>query len=103
MKALLNTVTRTAVLYWMAAVWALFFSVNSLGSAVMVALAGTTWSTSDGQTKFLIVVAIGVNWSNTILAYLHKGMSAISEGDTLVAGIKKIETTQTETTKTTAT
>lgn len=105
MKALLNTVTKTAVLYWMAGLWAFLFSFNSLGSAIMVALAGTDWSASDKQTRFLIVVAIFVNWTNTMTAYLHKGMNVLADSTDLVSGIKKIETTQTqtETTKTTAT
>lgn len=103
MKALLNNVSAKAVLYRMAILWAIFFSVNSLGSAIMVALAGTEWENCDTQTKFLIYVAIAVNWTNTLIAYLNKGIAAMADSPDLISGIKKIETTQTEVTKTTAT
>ena len=63
------------------ALWRLFlFSFNALCTSIMTALAGTVWGGSDGQTKFLIVISIAANWTNTLMAFFDKSLTRASEG-----------------------
>jgi len=75
--------------------WVLLFSFNSLCASIMTALAGTDWATSDGQTKFLIVIAIIAGWTNTLMAFFNQAASRLKDGK----GLLPDTSTETQTTK----
>lgn len=65
--------TIKQILAWrIAIIMFALFSLNSLCTAIIAALTGTVWNELDGQAKFLIILAIFVNWSGTIMAFLSK-------------------------------
>ncbi len=70
----------------LAIVWAIFFSLNSLCTATIAALAGTKWVEVSAQTKFLIVLAIVGNYTNTMGSFISKAVSRIKDGKTIVNG-----------------
>ena len=57
-----------------------FFTLNSLGTAIIVALTAADWSSMIPQMKFLVVVGVFLNWSGTMLAFLNKSASNLSQG-----------------------
>jgi hypothetical protein len=59
--------------------WFFLFSVNALCSALMIALANVTWGALDGQGKFMIVVALAWNWTNTIMAFISNSARRIKQ------------------------
>lgn len=63
----------------MAIFWFILFSCNALGTDIMVALTGAVWANMDGQTRFMIKVAIFVNWSGTIMAFISKQANRIKK------------------------
>lgn len=80
---------RNIWLYRLTIAWFTFFTIVSLGSAVTAALTNVDWIELSWQSRFLVVVAIAVNWGNTMMAYISKvaakvedGESPITNGDT---------------------
>ena len=64
---------RIAIFYF------ILFSGNCLGTAVLAGLTGVEWSTLDTQAKVLLGVAVAVNWSNTMLAFISKQATRIKQ------------------------
>lgn len=78
----------TSILEWrMAIFWFVLFSVNSLCTAITAALAGTEWAHIDDQAKFMVYVAIVMNWTGTIMAYVSKNANKISHGKMFDEGL----------------
>lgn len=63
----------------MAIFWFILFSTNALGTAVIASLTGTDWETLDPQDKFMICVAVFVNWTGTIMAFMSKQAGRIKQ------------------------
>jgi len=61
----------------MAIVWFVIFSVNSLCSAVLISLIGANWITMDGQGKFMVIMAVIMNWTNTLGAFLFTRLKKV--------------------------
>ena len=59
----------------------LLFTLSSLCSSALTALAGTQWDTSDTQTKVMIVIGVLGSWSTTVGAYLDKTAQKLSTGE----------------------
>ncbi len=75
-------------LKWLAFIWSLLFSLGSLGSCILVAFqGGVKWIHLDNQERFLIVVAITVNWGNAMGAFVSKTFARIKEGRPLTNGV----------------
>ena len=60
--------------------WFILFSINSLGTCVLAASAGCVWSALGWQEKFTICVAIIVNWTGCVMAYLKQAAKKIESG-----------------------
>lgn len=70
----------------LAAMWFILFSVGALGTSILAALTGTDFATLPLQGKFLIIVAIAVNYSNTMGAFISKAVSRVKAGKSIVNG-----------------
>lgn len=105
-----SNTTKTSLWEFRAAIgYCALFSFNAICSAVVIALTNVSWETLDNQAKFLVFVAIGLNWSNVMLAFISKQAQRIKQtgevfplgsGDTTF--LQKSDTTvstHTETTK----
>lgn len=55
------------------------FFINALCSAIMISLLNTTWSAIDGEAKFLIVVGVVWNLTNTMLAFVSKQAARVKQ------------------------
>ena len=62
-----------------ALLWFALFSLNSLGTAITAALVGADWATLDAQGRLMIYVAVTVNWTGTVMAFLSKEVSRIKQ------------------------
>ena len=68
MNGLISTLAR----YWITGVWIVLFSLNSLGTCVLAASSGCVWEVLDPQSKLTVVVAVFVNWTGTLMAFLSR-------------------------------
>jgi hypothetical protein len=71
--------------YLAAGLRGLFHALATLCGAIMTGLAGTEWSQTDGQTKFLIVVGIVASVSSTGAAFFDKTMARLDQGKSAIA------------------
>lgn len=97
MNGKVKLIAVAALEYRMAVFWFCLFSVNTLCSAIIVALEGKDWTTLKRSEQFIIVIAILMNWSGTIAAYISKASQKIKSGDipeSLVESEKSNETTR---------
>lgn len=85
--SMIKNASATVILYRLAIARFVIFSVVTLGGSIMTGLAGTTWITCDGQTKFLICVSITVTWGGTIMAFLDQSMKRAQEGKDIITGV----------------
>jgi len=60
--------------------WFVLFSINSLGTCILAASAGSVWGNLGWQEKFTVAVAVVVNWTGTIMAYLKQAAKKIEAG-----------------------
>lgn len=67
--------------YRMIIAWITLFSINTLCSAILAALAGKYWSQVDVQDKFVIVVAVIMNWTGVLQVFLLQASKKISHGE----------------------
>jgi hypothetical protein len=74
-----DTLSTSLIEFRMAILYFALFSVNAFCSALMIALANVTWSTLDGQGKFMIYVALIWNWTNTVLAFMSKQATRLKQ------------------------
>lgn len=61
--------------------YVILFSLNALGTSILAALTGTEWATLDTQQRFMICVAIFVNWTGVLMAFFSKAAKKIEDGD----------------------
>ena len=64
----------------MAVAWGVLFSLNSLGTCIMVALNNTVWVELTAQKKFVLVLGVMVNWTGVILAFVSKTVARLEAG-----------------------
>lgn len=76
----MKSIITQAKAWRFAILWFVLFSLNALGTAIIAALTGADWFTLDPQSKFMICVAIFVNWSGTIMAFMSKAAKKIESG-----------------------
>lgn len=79
MSELMNKAKSSIWEFRVAIGWFIMFSINALCSAIMISLLNTTWSNLDGEAKFLIVVGVVWNWTNTIMAFTSKQAARIKQ------------------------
>jgi len=78
----MNSIINATRAWKLAILWFVLFSINALGTSIMASLVGTTWSQLDTLGKWMIVVAVIVNWTGTIMAFLSKAARKIDGLDT---------------------
>lgn len=66
--------------------WFALFSVNALCSAILAGLTGKYWSQVDPQDRFLIIIAITMNWTGTIQAFLFSAVKNMQQGKSILQG-----------------
>jgi len=76
----MNTLIQKAVLYKMAILIGVLFSINALADVIVASFLNVEWSTISATSKFLIVVVIIKSWSGTMLAFFNKTLSRIESG-----------------------
>jgi hypothetical protein len=79
MSAIITNTKTAAIEYRMAIFWFVLFSLNSLGTSILASLTGANWAELDGQSKFMIVMAVLVNWTGTIMAFISKQSARIKQ------------------------
>lgn len=79
-KEKINNLTASVLEWRLAAFWFILFSVNSLCTAITAALVGADWATMDAQARFMVCVAVVLNWTGTIMAFVSKNATKISQG-----------------------
>ena len=67
--------------------WFCIFTLGSLCSCIIAALQGVEWEKIDHQARFLIVVAIILNLSNTIGAFINQAITKLSKGQNPLPGV----------------
>lgn len=79
LRALTNA-KAAAIFYRLAVVDFLLFVIVAVASSILTALAGTQWSTSDNQTRLMIVVGIIGSVATTMKAFFSDAMSKVAKG-----------------------
>ena len=64
----------------MAIAWAALFSINSLGSCLLVSLSNADWPSMSPFNKVLLGVGVTVNWTTMLMAFLSKTMARLDAG-----------------------
>ncbi len=59
--------------------WFLLFSLNALGTCILASLTGTKWAELDTQNRWMIFIAVFVNWSGTIMAFISKTSARVKK------------------------
>ena len=65
----------------LALAWVIIFSVNALCSAMLIALINANWASMDGQGRFMVVVTILMNFTNTLGAFLYSILKKADPND----------------------
>jgi len=79
MPEIISAARLKLIEYRMAVFWFCLFSINSLCSAVLLALTNAVWADMDGQSRFLVVVGVIFNWTNIIMAFISNSARRIKE------------------------
>lgn len=97
----INQAKITALEWKMAIAWFVLFSVNSLGSCMLAASAGSVWSSLGTQERLTVITAVVVNWTGTIMAWISKSAKKLSSGENPIVddGTIAITKQQTQTTE----
>jgi len=94
MSRILTQARRAALEWKMALLWFILFSVNSLGTCILSASAGSVWSNLGTQEKVTVVIAVFTNWAGSIMAFFSKSakkvQSELESDDDEPAGIKTV-------------
>ena len=79
MNDIVNKTKNNIWEFRMAIAYFALFSVGALCTAIMASLVNSDWSAMNGQSKFLLFVAILGSWVNTILAFVSKQATRIKQ------------------------
>lgn len=81
MSAFVLKAKEQVILYWIAIVMFLLFTVNALALAIISGLIGSDWNSMDGQGKFMLFLAVLANWTNTMFAFFNKTVGKVKKGE----------------------
>lgn len=59
--------------------WFALFTLNALASSLILCLTNVTYSTLDTQGEIMIWVAVILNWTNTIMAFMSSQAKRIKK------------------------
>jgi hypothetical protein len=68
------------VTFRLAALWGTLYSLNALGTCIMVALQNAKWVEMPAQAKMLLIIGIAVNWTGTLMAFISKTVARLESG-----------------------
>lgn len=69
MKELWNKTKQQTLLYWLAIASLIFYSLDSIATAIVSVMIDAVWSDLDGTQKFLRVCLVVKAWASTMLAF----------------------------------
>lgn len=84
MSDFLTTAKDAVAYHWLTVVYFLLFSINSLALAIVASLMNAEWSELSHSSKFLVVVVIIGNWTNTMLSFINKTLHRAEQGKPLI-------------------
>lgn len=79
MNGKVKQITVAALEWRIGIFWFCLFSINSLCSAIIIAIEGKDWSAMSHGQRFIIVVLILMNWTNLLMAFLSKAAQRIKQ------------------------
>ena len=69
---------KIKLLEWrMAICWFVLFTIGSLASAISASLVNADYSAMNGQSRFLMYLAIIISWANTMMAFFSKAAKKV--------------------------
>lgn len=80
MSEIMVSARRGLMLYKMAVVYVILFSVNALATAVICSFLNTEWSAISPTKRFLLVTVILQNWTGVLLAFFNKSINRAEQG-----------------------
>ena len=80
-----------------AIIWFILFSFNSLFSSIIVGITGKYWSEIGSQDRFVIIIAILMNWTGLIMAFLFQAAKRVQHGENPLIGAVETATVRTTT------
>lgn len=109
MSEWLSKAKEQVLIYWFLGFYVLLFTTSALASCLLASLIGATWATLDMQGKWMIVLAVFVNWSTTMMAFFNKAAQRVRSGELPIstddtqlisrATVSKTSTVETSTTQ----
>lgn len=76
----MKNLTQQFIIYKVAILIGVLFSINSLSTALVASFANAEWATLSPTSKFLLIVVVLQNWTGTMLAFLNKTISRVEKG-----------------------
>ena len=70
--------------YFLDILYGLFFSLNAILTAYVAAFTGRNWESTDPTERSLIIAAMLVNWSGTMMAFFRTIRRRLSDGKPLI-------------------
>ncbi len=67
-------------LYRIAVIWAIFFTLSTLGTSIVAVLQNVKWSEMSAQSKFITCILIFMNWASAMMAFLSTTIHRIERG-----------------------
>lgn len=80
MKSFISSIQKNAVIWGIVVLHTILFTISSMASCIMGSLVGTNWATLDNQGRFMVVLAVLVNWALVMMAFLNKSVQKIQQG-----------------------
>lgn len=77
-------ISVAALEYRMAVLWFILFTINSLGTCYLAVTSACVWHLLDTQSKIGVGVAIIVNWTGTMMAYISNASKRVKQGGDLI-------------------
>ena len=80
MSEMMQNAGKSLIVYKMAILIGVLFSINALMLAIIAALTNVEWEHLTPTSKFLVYAVILANWTSTMLAYFNKTLARIEQG-----------------------
>lgn len=76
----MKNLTKIAIVYKMAILMGVLFSINALSTAIVASFMNTEWSSLSPTGKFIIIWVVLQNWTGTLIAFFNKTLSRVEQG-----------------------
>jgi len=85
----MKTLKQTVLLWWIAGVKALLFSLVLLGTSWLTALNKLDWSTLQWDDQRNILIGMLVSWGTGMMMFLDKSAGEVSHGK--IPGLSEVD------------